>query len=104
MATKTSTHDDYVAEREARDPEFRAAREALRPQYEFRRALIGSRIHAGITQAELAERVGTTQSAIARLEGGSVTPSVAMLCRLASALDVRFEIGPKEGLTVKAAA
>ena len=101
---RTSTHDDYVAEREARDPQFRAAREALRPQYEFRRALIGSRIQGGITQAELAQRVGTTQSAIARLEGGSVTPRVDMLCRLASALDVRFEIGPKEGLTVKPAA
>src|SRR5438132_873653 len=98
------THADYVAEREARDPEFRAAREALRPQYEFRRAMIAARIEAGITQAELASRVGTTQSAIARLEGGNVTPSVGMLCRLADALGIRFEIAPKAGLSVKAAA
>lgn len=98
------THTDYVAEREARDPEFRAAREALRPQYEFRRAMIAARIEAGITQAELAGRVGTTQSAIARLEGGNVTPSVDMLCRLADALGIRFEIAPKAGLSVKAAA
>src|SRR5581483_7419797 len=98
------THTDYVAEREARDPEFRAAREALRPQYEFRRAMISARITAGITQAELASRVGTTQSAIARLEGGNVTPSVNMLCRLADALGIGFEIAPKAGLSVKAAA
>jgi len=87
-------HRDYVAEREARDPAFRAAREAYRPQFEFRAALIEARLRAGLTQADLASRVGTKQPAIARLENGTANPSFSMLQRLADALSVSFEIKP----------
>lgn len=55
----------------------------------------------GLTQAALAERIGTTQAAIARLETGSVTPTVRTLCRLADALEVSFEIVPEEGLALR---
>ena len=85
-------HRDYIAEREARDPAFRTAREAGRPQYEFRRALIGARLASGLTQAELAERMGTRQSAVSRLENGTSNPTLDMLVRLAKALSVSFEI------------
>ncbi len=88
------TLNDYFEQRAARDPEFRAEREALRPEYEFRRALIRARIDAGFTQAELAEQIGTKQSAIARLEGGATQPSFDMLLRLSNALNVSFEIMP----------
>jgi transcriptional regulator with XRE-family HTH domain len=88
---------EYVAEREAREPAFRAARAALRPQYEFRRALIAARLAAGLTQAELAIQLGTTQSAIARLESGSIIPTVETLCRLADVLGMQFEIAPQAG-------
>ena len=91
---------EYVAEREARDPEFRKAREAGRPQYEFRRALIGARLAAGLTQAELAEAIGTKQSAIARLEGGESNPTLDMLVRLAKALSISFEITPDASVEV----
>lgn len=87
-------HRDYVAEREARDPEFRKAREAMRPQFEFRLALIKARLSAGLTQAEVAEAIGTKQSAIARLESGESNPTLDMMVRLASALSVSFEIRP----------
>ncbi len=53
-------HKDHVEKREARSPEFRAIREELRPQYEFRRVLIGARIGAGVSQEQLAQRMGTT--------------------------------------------
>ncbi len=62
-------HRDYVAQREARDPAFKKACERLRPQFEFRKALIGARLAAGLTQKQLAERMGTSQAAIARVEG-----------------------------------
>lgn len=97
-------HQEYVSEREARDSEFRSVRAALRPNYEFRRALIGARLAAGLTQADLAARLGTTQSAIARMESGSMLPSVETLCRLATVLGVRFEIAPHAGLAIHGAA
>jgi DNA-binding XRE family transcriptional regulator len=87
-------HRDYVTDREARDPSFKKARDAGRPQFEFRRALIGARLAAGLTQAELAEQIGTKQSAIARLENGASNPTLDMLVRLAKALSVSFEITP----------
>lgn len=94
-------HRDYVAEREARSPEFRAAREELRPQYEFRKALIGARLAAGLTQKQLAERMGTSQAAIARLEGGTRMPTVDTLYRLAVILGVDFTITPQKPLSVR---
>src|SRR5205823_5344496 len=85
---------DYVAEREARDPEFRAAREALRPQYEWQRALIAARLAAGLTQQQLAERLGKQQAAIARWESGTVYPKLDTICQIATALDVTFLVSP----------
>ncbi len=92
--------EEYIAERSARDPEFRAELEAMQPEYEFRRALIVARIGAGLTQAELAARIGTRQPAIARLETGEARPSFQMLTRLAKALGVTFEITPMETVRV----
>ena len=73
--------DEYF-ERQMEDPEYRAAYESLRPIYQ----LIRRRIDQGLTQAELAERVGTTQSSIARLESGKHKPSLQMLEKVAEAL------------------
>ncbi|HEY8884873.1 MAG TPA: helix-turn-helix transcriptional regulator [Chloroflexota bacterium] len=94
--------EQYIAEREIREPAFRAAREALRPQYEFRRALIAARLAAGLTQVGLANKLGTTQSAIARLESGTNMPTVETLCRLADVLGIQFEITPQVGLVAHA--
>ena len=87
---------DYFEQRAARDSDFRAARATQRPAFEFRRALLRARLASGLTQAELAERIGTTQSAIARLASGGAKPSFDMLRRLAVALHVSFEIMPTQ--------
>jgi ribosome-binding protein aMBF1 (putative translation factor) len=54
----------------------------------------------GLSQAELAELVGTTQSAIARLESGGRPPRIDTLLRIAAALDcelvVRLEPRPRD--------
>lgn len=94
-------HRDYVKERKARDAAFSAAREELRPQYEFRKALIGARIAAGLTQRQLAERMGTSQSAIARLESGNQMPTLDTLYRLAMVMGVDFAITPEEPLRAR---
>jgi transcriptional regulator with XRE-family HTH domain len=92
--------DEYIALREASDPSYRAARQAGRAQFEFRKQLIGARLDAGLTQAQLAERIGTKQSSISRLEGGGAEPSFDMLRRLAAALNVSFEILPTSAIVV----
>jgi transcriptional regulator with XRE-family HTH domain len=59
--------------------------------------LIRARNEANLSQAELARRLGTTQSAIARLEGGSISPSISTLRRyaLATGKRLRFQLVPK---------
>jgi uncharacterized protein len=61
---------------------------------EFAARIAAARLLAGLTQAQLAEQLGTTQSAIARLESGAVTPTVETLGRLGEALELKFEIAP----------
>ena len=67
------------------DPEVRAAYDALGGEFDLARELIAARARAGLTQAEVAERMGTTQSAIARLESGAQIPSVNTLLKFAKA-------------------
>ena len=91
---------EYIAKREARDPEFRAARQAMEAEFTFRLKLVEARTAAGMTQQQLAERIGTKQSSISRLESGDSEPSFDMLRRLAAALNVSFEILPTAAIEV----
>jgi transcriptional regulator with XRE-family HTH domain len=54
--------------------------------------IIEARLKKGLTQAVLAKKIGTRQSAVARLESGNYNPSMAFLERVASALDARLEV------------
>src|SRR5947207_3346512 len=93
-------HEEYVAQRAARDPAFRAAREASQPLYEFQRALIAARLAAGLTQRQLAERMGTGQSVIARIEGGGHPPRLDTLQKWAAACKAKSTIKPDAPLSV----
>ncbi|KQW26978.1 XRE family transcriptional regulator [Rhizobium sp. Root274] len=77
------------------DPDYRDAYEALEDEFSLVQALIEARVRAGLTQAELATRMETSQSAVARLESGKVKPSARTLERFAQAtgtrLSIRFE-------------
>ena len=70
-------------------PEVRTAYEAQAEEFALARELIAARTQAGLTQAEVAERMGTTQSAVARLEGGKAAPSLRSLQRYAQAVGRR---------------
>jgi transcriptional regulator with XRE-family HTH domain len=94
-------HEEYVAQRAARDPAFRAAREASQPLYEFQRALIAARLAAGLTQRQLAELMGTGQSVIARIEGGEHPPRLDTLQKWAAACEAEFTIKPEAPLSVR---
>ena len=75
------------------DPEFREEYARVDEEYALVEALVRARTAAKLTQAEVARRLGTTQSAIARLEGGQVSPSFATLRRYAKATGTRLTVG-----------
>ena len=71
------------------DPETRAAYDALASEFETARELIAARVRAGLTQAQVAERMGSTQSTVARLESGKRPPSLRTVQRYALAVGCR---------------
>ena len=75
------------------ETEFREEYARADDEFALIEALVRARTAAKLTQAELARRIGTTQSAIARLEGGGVSPSFATLRRYAEATGTRLTVG-----------
>ena len=80
----------------SRDRRYRAAYEELAPEFELARTLIEARTRAGLSQAQLAKRMKTTQSVIARMESGRVRPSTKTLERVARATGTRLKISFEE--------
>lgn len=83
--------------RSRRSAEYRAAEERFAPYEAIARFVIQRRAELGLTQQELAERMGTSHSAISRIESGQHQASVTTLQRLAEALEVRFVMGFASG-------
>ena len=94
MSDVRTLHEKWL-----RDPAYRAAYHELAPEYQLARALIEARASAGLTQAQLAARMQTTQSVVARLESGRAHPSTRTLENFAQAAGVRLKISfePLEG-------
>lgn len=88
------------ARRGRRNAEYRAERERLASFENLARWVIKRRSELGLTQEQLAERMGTSHSAISRIESGQHAVSAKTVLRLASALDTRlsyaFEHGPAD--------
>jgi ribosome-binding protein aMBF1 (putative translation factor) len=76
----------------SRDADYREAYEQLGREFDMARAMIEARAQAGLTQAELAARMDTTQSVVARLESGRANPSTRTLEKVASATGTRLRI------------
>ena len=74
------------------DPQVAAAYAEADAEYSLLEELLRARGEAGLTQAEVAERAGTTQSAIARLEGGRVSPTVETLRKYAKAVGKELRV------------
>jgi ribosome-binding protein aMBF1 (putative translation factor) len=74
------------------DPEVKREYDALEAEFAIASELIRARLRAGLSQAELAERMGTSQSAIARLESGRTLPSAKTLLRFAEATGSKIEL------------
>jgi ribosome-binding protein aMBF1 (putative translation factor) len=80
------------AEERLKDPEFKAAYDALEEEFALAGALIEARAAADMTQEQVAEAMGTTQTVIARLESGRTMPSTRTLERFAKATGMRLRI------------
>ena len=88
----TSVEDDNASQR-ARSAKYRETQDRLRPFEQIARVVIMRRAHLGLTQQELADRMGTTKSVISRIESGQHRSGTDTLRRLAEALGGHAVIG-----------
>jgi DNA-binding XRE family transcriptional regulator len=85
-------HEAFLAKARGRKG-FSAEYEALELEYQVAGQMLKARSRAGLTQDVVAERMGTTKSAISRLESaGKHTPSLATLKRYASAVGCELQV------------
>lgn len=75
-----------------KDKEVAREYERLKPRYLLISQLIEARIKKGLTQEDLAKKLGTKQSAIARIESGNANPSISFLEKLTQALGSKLII------------
>lgn len=75
-----------------KDHRVNQAYQKLGPEFELIQLIIARRLKHGLTQAELAKKLNTKQSAISRLEQGDYNPSLSFLIRVAKALDAKLHI------------
>jgi ribosome-binding protein aMBF1 (putative translation factor) len=92
MNSRRDLEEIYNARDDTGTDEFREAYDETRRSYEFGVFARTLRKAAGLTQKELATRMGTTASAIARLEAGGTSPTFATLEHLADALGVQLRL------------
>lgn len=96
---KTMKYEEFL-EQQLNDIEFRDAYEATEEEFVVATEVIALRTQANLTQQELAERVGTSQPAIARLESGNYRNlSLSFLRRVANALGAVPEVHLRRGKT-----
>lgn len=94
IPSKKQRHLDHkvVLKEFLKDPAFRL--EYAKSEVEFApiRAILDARMKKGMTQAQIAKKMGTTQSSIARVESGRSNPTIPYMQRLADALDMRLDV------------
>lgn len=88
-----STHSESMEKRARKNPAYKAALEEQQPYEQFARLVIRKRMQLGLTQQELAERMGTSHSVVSRLESGQHRFSFATMRKLAKALDTHLVYG-----------
>jgi len=75
-----------------KNKEIKKAYENLGPEFALIEMIIKRRIEKGLTQRELAQKIGTRQSSVSRLESGKYNPSLYFLQKVADALNARLKI------------
>lgn len=75
-----------------KDPEVKRRYDALESEFELASAIISRRTAKRMSQRQLADRIGTKQPVISRLESGQSKPTLSLLKRVADALDARVVV------------
>lgn len=88
---KEKTNVDRHKEKLLQNPAFKQAYEELGPVYQLIKEIVAYRIQQGLTQKELAEKIGTKQSSISRFEKAMKMPSISFLTQITQALDLEWE-------------
>ena len=74
------------------DPEVKKEYDRLAPRYGVISQLISARLNKGLTQKDVADKLGTKQSAIARLESGNTNPSIEFLQKIATVMGYKLTV------------
>jgi len=83
---------DRLLNKKLKDPEFKKEWDKLELRYAVIKQLIKLRNAYNLSQAQLAEKLNTTQAVISRIENGSVNIGIDFLDKLAKAFDKKVEI------------
>lgn len=92
MGTVGRSFREGLDELHAEDLDLRRESERLGPRYAVIEELIKARRHRGITQEQLAEKMGVTQGVVSRWESGKYSPKLETIAAAAQALDYRVDI------------
>ena len=79
-----------------KDKKIKQAYEGLGPEFAVIEMIIRRRIETGLSQQELAKKIGTKQSAISRLESGTYNPTLSFLQKVSEALNTKLKISLAE--------
>jgi DNA-binding XRE family transcriptional regulator len=91
--TPVSHNHSQFLDKAGRRPGFKQAYDALELEYNVTDQLLKARARAGLTQDAVAERMGTTKSAVSKLESaGKHAPSLSTLKRYAQAVGCELQI------------
>lgn len=91
MTRRDDFVDEIVEERSQQNPEFPDLVEAALRRRRLLRELAGRREKLGLSQTVVAARMGTSQSAVARLEAGEIDAKLSTVERFAAALGQKIE-------------
>ena len=78
--------------KQLKNPAFKREYDALESEFALARELIGARAKAKLSQAQVARRMGTSQSAVARMESGRTLPSTTSLVKYAKAVGRELKV------------
>jgi len=91
-------YTEFIHEIET-NPDYIEAKEALKIHFAFGDAVLRARTNLGWSQAELAERVGTKQANISRIEAGLANPTINLVQRILKILDIDVYFTPASSTT-----